>query len=64
MKTYQITVSFKNKFLFRTDWDDNKDRVKQVFDTLKVTFPREFKIRVSSRDTAMQDDTYLFEAEK
>ena len=62
MKTYQITVSFKGKFLYRTDWDDNKMRVKQTFDTLKAAFPSEFKVRICSKDTSTQDDTFLFEA--
>ena len=62
MKTYQITVSFKNKFLFRTDWDSNEVRVRQSFDTLKTAFPSEFKISVCSTDTTMQDETFRFEA--
>ena len=63
MKTYQITVSFKNKFLFRTDWDGNEVRVRQSFDTLKTAFPSGFKVSVCSTDTTMQDETFRFEAQ-
>lgn len=35
MEEHQISVSLDGKFLFRTEWDDDKERVMTAANTLK-----------------------------
>jgi len=37
MNEYQITVARDGKFLFRTDWDHQKERVQSAVDVLQAT---------------------------
>lgn len=53
---YQLNVSKHGVFLFRTDWDHDKVRTQNVYDTLLLKLKPEYGYRIdvceSNRDTS------------
>lgn len=56
MDEYQISVSLNGKFLFRTEWDDNKERVSANAVMLTATLLLA-NVKVLAREKAMTDVT-------
>ena len=59
MKEYYINVSANGQFMFRTEWDDNKERAYAAAVTLRISMPLA-KVEMFSRDKSMTriDDYY------
>ena len=49
-KEYQVSVSVGGRFLFRTDWDVDKERVEKMAKLLVMRLPAEAQIRLCERD--------------
>ena len=52
MNEYQITVSLNGQFMFRTDWDDNKERVAAAAVALQTSMVLA-KVEIYSKARAM-----------
>ena len=57
MNEYQITVARGGKFLFRTDWDHQKERVQSAVDVLQATG---LQVTVYTRALSIQRVTEQF----
>lgn len=57
MNEYQIAVARDGKFLFRTDWDHQKERVQSAVDVLQATG---LQVAVYSRAPSIQRVTAQF----
>lgn len=51
MKHYQLVVSIDGKFLFRTDWEHDYDRVMESYNQLVKNL--ELKVTMYSRDSLL-----------
>jgi hypothetical protein len=51
MNEYQISVSANGIFMFRTEWDQNKERVVNAAVTIKSSMPSAV-VRVNARDNS------------
>lgn len=56
MKEYQISVSFKGCFMFRTEWDSDHTRVKAAAVAIQSSMVLA-EVRVTSRSKLMNDET-------
>ena len=56
MKEYQICVSQAGRFLFRTEWDDNKER---IFLAANIMFGME---RGTTLEVVCRDKTMMLES--
>lgn len=55
MYEYQLSVSIKGKFVFRTDWDTNKERIKLANTLLEEGLPKGGKITLHRRSLCTEE---------
>lgn len=56
MLEYQISVAVDGRFLFRTDWDSDKDRVQRT--AVKLHDTPDFQLSINRRDPSQERVPY------
>lgn len=58
MKEYRISASLNGQFLFRTDWDSDKERVKHAMAAMRTSMPLVVFV-FHARETGFNESNYI-----